>query len=82
MNTNVPFVGNCINFGGGSGEGNTEEVNQLNAFPKLMGALMNIVMTASLIIGFVLILVGGIMIATGGVESGNVSAGKKMILKV
>jgi hypothetical protein len=47
-----------------------------------MGALMNIVMTASLIIGFVMILVGGIMMTTEGLNPNGFKQGKAMIIKV
>lgn len=71
LNTKVPFIGNCIedeNYGGVSSE---------KAFPTLMWALTQILVTIILIVSFVLIVVGGIMIATG-----NPSGGKKMIMKV
>ena len=83
LNTNVPFVWKCIEFGSGTADSSdTTKVNQVNAFPKLMAALMNIVMTASLIIGFVMILAGGVMMTTGGFEAGNFKKGKEMIIRV
>ena len=67
LNTNVPFIGNCIAYGDNNKAGDTTtEVNQLNAFPTLMGALMNIVMTATLIVGFLMIVAAGVMMTTGG----------------
>ena len=71
LNTKVPFIGKCIedeSYGGVSSE---------KAFPTLMWALTQILVTIILIVSFVLIIVGGIMIATG-----NPSWGKKMIMKV
>lgn len=71
LNTKVPFIGNCIedkNYGGIWAE---------QAFPTLMWALTQILVTVILILSFVLILIWGIMIATG-----NASGGKKMIMKV
>jgi len=72
LNTRVPFIGKCIEDpkykGGMSAE---------RAFPTLMWALTQILVTVILIVSFVLILIGGIMIATG-----NPSGGRKMIMKV
>jgi hypothetical protein len=83
LNTNIPFVGKCIVFDKELAASEAVEVvDQISAFPKLMGALMNIIMTASLIIGFVLIVVGGIMMTTGGISSKNFSEGKGLIMKV
>lgn len=81
LNTDIPFIGNCIEYWDKAGSGSTTVVNQVNAFPKLMGALMNIVMTASLIIGFVMILAGGVMIATTGAYQDGIK-GKQIIIKV
>lgn len=77
LNTKVPFIGNCIEskkeYIGGTETGVTWDT----AFPTLMWALTQILVTIILIVSFVLIVVGGIMIATG-----NPSGGKKMIMKV
>lgn len=43
---------------------------------------MNVVMTVSLIIGFVMILFGGVMITTAGIYTENFKKGKMMIIKV
>lgn len=71
LNTKVPFIGKCIEderYGGMGAE---------RAFPNLMWALTQILVTVILLISFVLIVIGGIMIATG-----DPSGGKKMIMKV
>lgn len=74
LNTSVPFIGNCIE----SKEQNpNSNVTDETAFPVLMWSLTKILVTVILIISFVLIIVGGIMIATG-----DPSGGKKMIMKV
>jgi len=60
LNTNVPFVGNCIEYSNDSGpaaNANTTRVNVMNAFPRLMRALMNIVFTVILIGSFLMIIV-------------------------
>lgn len=78
LNTSVPFIGKCIESR--STDVWTDEakwVTETTAFPVLMGSLTKILVTAILIISFVLIVIGGIMIA-----SGNPSWGKSMIRKV
>ena len=77
LNTNVPFIGDCIGLGNGGAE-----TNQLEAFPKLMGGLMKIIMTAILIISFVLIVVAGVMMTASGISPQAYSKGIKMIQKV
>jgi hypothetical protein len=47
-----------------------------------MGAMMNIVMTTALIVGLIMIIVGGIMMTTGGYDADNFRKGKAMIFKV
>lgn len=74
LNTNVPFIGNCLET---KDKNPQSHLTEENAFPTLMGSLSQILVTAILIISFVLIIIGGIMIATG-----NPSGGKKLIMKV
>ena len=79
LNTNVPFIGKCIESDAGTwyvGSGETW-VTADEAFPVLMSSLTKILVTIILIVSFVLIIIWGIMIATG-----NPSWGKKMIIKV
>ena len=77
LNTNIPFIGNCIEDGTSApGPGETG-VTWQTAFPVLMWSLTKILITLILIVSFVLIIIGGIMIATG-----NPSWGKKMITNV
>jgi hypothetical protein len=77
LNTSVPFIGKCIESK--STDQGTDETNVTweTAFPVLMWSLTKILVTAILILSFVLIVIGGIMIATG-----DASGGKKMIIKV
>ena len=59
LNTNVPFVWNCIEIKeAGSKDGATTPVN---AFPKLMGAMMNLMMTIILIMSLLLIVYAGVL---------------------
>lgn len=78
LNTSIPFIGNCI-------ESNSDAVwvweeaaaVWSKAFPVLMGSLTKILVTVILITSFVLIVIGGVMIATGDRDWG-----KKMIINV
>lgn len=77
LNTSIPFIGNCIEDDvANRGPGETS-VTWTTAFPVLMWSLTKILVTLILIISFVLIIIWGIMIATG-----NPSWGKKMIMNV
>ncbi|MDD2536995.1 MAG: hypothetical protein PHU61_00705 [Candidatus Absconditabacteria bacterium] len=80
LNTDVPFIGNCITMGKSNSSGTT--VTQLNAFEKLMSGLMQIATSFILIVSFLLIIVAGIMMTMGGVDSGNFKKGKDRIFKV
>jgi len=77
LNTSIPFIGNCIEDStANKGPGETD-VTWTTAFPTLMWSLTKILVTVILIVSFILIIVGGIMIATG-----NPSWGRKMIINV
>jgi len=73
----VPFVGKCIESKTGYVGGDETWVTSEDAFPVLMSSLTQILVTVILIVSLLLIIVGGIMIATG-----NPSWGKKMIINV
>lgn len=78
LNTKVPFIGNCIESKKDYVGGNSEtSVTWEEAFPVLMWSLTKILVTVILIVSFLLIVAGGIMIATG-----DPAGGKKMIIKV
>jgi hypothetical protein len=78
LNTDVPFIGDCIHFWKTSGN----QIGQLDAFPYLMGGLMKIIMTAILVISFVLIVVAGVMVSASGMDPKMYSKGMGMIKKV
>lgn len=61
LNTNVPFVGRCINRDNSKGQGSTTST----AFSDLIGGLSKIVVTAILIVGFMFIIIGGVQWASG-----------------
>lgn len=77
LNTSIPFIGNCIESETSYKSSDETSVTWETAFPVLMSSLTKILVTAILIVSFVLIVVWGIMISTG-----NPSWWKKMIIKV
>ncbi|MDP2670840.1 MAG: hypothetical protein Q8O99_08390 [bacterium] len=81
LNINVPFVGRCIKKDVTVTVTNAENGNSTigNVFPKLVGGLIRLVMTAIYIIGFLGILLGGFMI-TGNGALGTKETGKKFIV--
>lgn len=83
LNTDVPFIGRCILLGSSNTSGpNSTEVTQLSAFPRLMKALTNIALSLILVTSLIMIIAGGVMIASSGANSGGYDQGKKMIRKV
>lgn len=66
LNTDVPFVGRCIN-----------KTDTSNAFPALIGGISKIVVTAILIVSFMFVIIGGVQRA-----SGDAKGGKDKITKV
>lgn len=66
LNTDVPFVGKCIN-----------KTDTSNAFPALIGGLSKMVVTVILIVSFMFVIIGGVQRA-----SGNPKEGKAKITKV
>jgi hypothetical protein len=80
LNTDVPFIGRCIeiratNNTGQSGSVTT--VNQYTVFPRLMRALTNIVLTLIMVGSLIMLIISGVMIA-----SGQAAEGKTMIKRV
>lgn len=74
LNTKIPFIGDCIES---SAQSSTSVVNEATAFPILVSSLVKILISVILIASFVLIVVAGVMIATG-----DAKWGKDMIIKV
>lgn len=60
LNTNVPFIGRCIN-----------KDDTQNAFPSLIGGLSRMVVTAILIVSFMMIIAGGVMRTSGNAKGGK-----------
>ena len=80
LNTDVPFVGNCIWKDDTSQS--TDSTTIWNAFPKLMWWLSKIIITFVLIAGFLMILVWWVMITAWWVDQWLVSKWKQLIMKV
>lgn len=78
LNTNVPFIGNCLE----QDTSDPSAVSPERAFPVLMSSLTKILVTVILIVSFVLIVVGGIMIASAWPNQSKASEGRKLIMKV
>lgn len=76
LNTDVPFVWRCI------GTTTSDKTTQLNAFPKLMWAMMRLIMTVIMVLSILMIVVAGVMMTTGGFEKGNYTKGLEIIKKV
>lgn len=75
LNTNVPFIGNCIWW-------EDSEVDEENAFPILMWWMSKILITLTLVIAFLMLVAGGVLITTSGADQANYSKWKELIIKV
>jgi len=81
LNTNVPFIGNCISLRASSSS-NTSEVTPTTAFPLLIAWLTKLVMTVILIFCFMAIIVGGVLISMGWASEEQAKKGKDLIKHV
>lgn len=76
LNTDVPFIGNCIET-----TNKENATTQLNAFPRLMGAMMKLIMMTILIMSFLMIVAGGVLLTMKGSVK-QVEDGMALIQKV
>ena len=81
LNTNVPFVGNCISLRTTSSS-NTTDVTPTTAFPLLMAWLTRIVTTIILIFCFMAIIVGGVLMSMWWADESQHKKGKDLIKHV
>lgn len=84
LNTSVPFIGQCIVFRR-SNEKQPEAwlvVDEETAFPILMWGLSKILVSIILLVGFVWMLVGGVMISASGGTEDWAKKGKKIIWNI
>ncbi len=82
LNTNVPFVGQCITLAKDWASWDGTVVTEETAFPVLMGSLTKMMVTVILLISFVAILAGGVMISASGGSDSWAKKGKELIGKV
>lgn len=82
LNTNVPFVGNCISLTKSSSPNTTSITDPTNAFPRLLAGLTKLVMTVVLIFCFMAIIAGGVLISMGGASEEQAKKGKDLIRHV
>lgn len=86
LNTNVPFVGNCImlrkNVNTANADPNTTVTDPTNAFPRLLAGLTKITMTVILIFCFMAIIVWGVLISMGWASEAQATKGKELIRHV
>lgn len=81
LNTNVPFVGNCISLRN-SASSSTTQVTPTNAFPRLLAGLTRLIMTIILIFCFMAIIVWGVLISMGWASEEQAKKGKDLIKHV
>ena len=77
LNTSIPFIGSCIESEKKYAVWDETWISNQDAFPVLIGSLTKILISVILITSFILIVVAGVMIA-----SGKPAEGKKMIINV
>jgi len=84
LNNNIPFIGRCIVLSSEDSPNEFKEntITQLSAFPFLMRAIMNIMLSLILITSLIMMVSGGIMIASSGANSSYYDQGKTLIRKV
>ncbi|UFX83207.1 hypothetical protein [Candidatus Absconditicoccus praedator] len=75
LNTHVPFIGNCI-----GGEGSDVEDDEI--FPFLIGGMTKILVTVVIVVGFFMLVAGGVMITMSGADQSAFSTGKDLIIRV
>lgn len=89
LNTNVPFIGNCIELSKkswdtpeGETDPNETRVTDKTAFPRLMWWLTKILVTIIILAGFIGILAGWVMISASGGDDSRASEWRKLIIRV
>lgn len=67
LNTSIPFIGNCL----AKSDWSTNDTAALNAFPSIISAISRMLVTVILLVGFIMIVVGGVQWASGDAKSGK-----------
>lgn len=78
LNTDFPFIGKCIGVTADNGNGAT----QIDAFPRLAGWLMKLIITIIMVISVLMIVAAGVMMTTGGYDKSNYTKGVTWIKAV
>lgn len=78
LNTNLPFLWNCI----GASEAWGNKVTQLNAFAVMVKWLMKIIISIVLVMSFLMIVAAGVLMTTDGYDSGSYKKWVTMISTV
>jgi len=78
LNTDVPFVGNCISTDDSSGT----DSNVSNAFPKLMWWVAKIIITLVLVMALLMVILWWVMITAWWMDQWLVAKWKSLIIKV
>ena len=74
LNTNVPFLWKCIvTHSSSTDDGWKEVITPINAFPKLIWSLMNLLMTVILIMSLLMIVWSWVLITMSWVDSSKYS---------
>ena len=79
LNTDIPFIGNCITTFENSGNG---KVTPINAFPTLIGALMNLLMTVILIMSLLMIVWSWVLMTMSWVDASKYTKWVNLLKRV
>ena len=72
LNTNIPFIGNCIKtYKASPTEKDENATTPINAFPKLIGALMSLLMTIILLMSFIMIIWSWVLMTMSWADTSN-----------
>ncbi len=79
LNTNMPFLGNCIHTSENAGEW---AITPINAFPTLVGTLMNLLMTIILLMSLIMIIRSWVLMAMSWANVGKYSDWVNLLKRV
>ena len=83
LNTNFPFIWDCIvTYNSKTDENWDKIVTPVDAFPKLIWALMNLLMTVILIMSLLMIVYSWVLMTTGWYSTNNYTKGLWMLFHV
>ena len=83
LNTNIPFIGNCIVTYNSKADANWDRVvTPVNAFPTLIGALMNLLMTVILIMSLLMIVWSWVLMTMSWVDASKYTKWVNLLKRV